>query len=593
MSNTEKIVANILFTLADDSKNLRKVSELIEEADSKEEVFQGVSEYVNILHAILNEHSDYNQEEIIEFINQFSKYLNLNSKDENGQTPLHLIAKKGYSAVAHLLFNSKLQFMEPMELFSVDNEGRRAVDLASAELKSNFESAMQAEFINRIILVHPLQPNSILNLLYMTGKDHLVAYNVKGDFDLPRTTANAVVVDDTILSDDATIGAHLAFNSHQYSKSFIDRPHVHWWWNGLFQANSGGDWELSYVAFFEPLASMEKVMGCAPYDTMTMGAHQFTENSCLLVPFDCIEQLKARLKDYKGTIVGFDPQNETLRAAVNRIMQEKYPQAFKLVGKSGDDINQVAMSGGDRNFNFALAKERGYNCSTGYFEQLSLQCDSETSIPLMRSEKELLLPEYKQYAAGRFVGLHRNSPTDVESNRLIKILNTVSCRPETIEQNKRHFAACGTKLNELCLVEAFRVYKKLTEYSSSTGMHDYATYILKKALAADLLAVLTNGDKSFRSNPNLVRNLVDSNYKALLHRAEALSNSATLPSDPELEAYKTSQIDEYRSFLKSLPESMHKFSKTSQSFYSSEAARSESFSERKNKDDEAPRIERR
>lgn len=311
------------------------------------------------------------------------------------------------------------------------------------------------DFVSRIILVHPLQHNSIVNLMLMLGKSHLIAYDPKTNtIDLIKTVSKAIIEDNMILRDNATFGFHLDFDP--YTNSFIDRPHIHWWWNGLFQANSGGDWEHSFFAFLEPLASMEKVMGCAYYDTMTMGPHQLTKDSCIVVPKDTVASLKERLKDYPGKILGFYPAQETLRSAINRIMEENYPQAYKLIDKEGHNLNQRALSRGNRDFIDSLVKETAYDCGAGYFKQVSLQIDESQPILLIQGENELLMPEYRDYAQGKFVGLHSHSPTDVEHNNLIKLLKEISGSPAKIHQYKAHFINDATDPNALCTIEVFK-----------------------------------------------------------------------------------------------------------------------------------------
>ena len=421
------------------------------------------------------------------------------------------------------------------------------------------ESLTLEKFIQRIILVHPLQSNSIMNLLYQLNKDDLIAFDYDTNtYDLVKTTTNAIMKDDTILSNNAVIGSHLDFNAHQYSSSFIDRPHVHWWWNGLFQANSGGDWEHSYVAFFEPLVCMEKIMGCAPYDTMTMGPHKFTENSCLLVPDNCVEGLKSRLIKYNGKILGFNPDKEMLRTAINRVLQEHYPNAFNLVGKTGIDINQTAISGGNKDFNYALAEELDYNCSNGYFNQVSLQSNGSKPIPLMKGENELLFPEYKRYAKQRFVGLHSHSPTDIEHNKLMNVLKQVSCDFKKANKFKMHFIAFGENLSELCIVESLKIYEKLIKYSQNTGMHGYANYLIKKALIVDLATV----DSSINGDVHLqkIQDLLESKYQELLKwLLVTLTNGNTLPNPLDLKEYKANIVKDYRVFLTTVIESMHNF----------------------------------
>ncbi|KTD31492.1 MULTISPECIES: hypothetical protein [Legionella] len=429
------------------------------------------------------------------------------------------------------------------------------------------------DFTNRIILVHPLQPNSILDLLFKIGKDHLIAFNSETDsFDVSKTIQNAITQDDTLLTNDAIIGSHLAFSAHQYTHSFVDRPHVHWWWNGLFQANSGGDWEHSLVAFFEPLSAVDNVMGCAPYDTMTMGPHQFTKESCILVPDESVEPLRARLQSYPGKIIGFDPSKETLRSAINRVLEVHYPKAFIMTDKKGHNINELALSGGDNNFNPSQVRERNYNSVKGYFEDVFIRSEEGADlIPLMQGEKTLLMPAYQTYAQGRFVGLHSHSPTDIESDRLMKILRTVSVSPNKLPQFKPNFVGQeGVRnLNELVLVRTFTICQKLMEYSSETGLHSYAQYLLKKSFLADFRSVHQGQDGQMNMPVSEVQSLIDNHYKQLLRRVETLANALELPNDAECNHYKQQMVDEYRLFLENLPNSVHRFSNaTTQTFYS-------------------------
>jgi hypothetical protein len=286
------------------------------------------------------------------------------------------------------------------------------------------------EFSKKVILVHPLQSNSILDFIYKTNRDELAAFDVhSGAPDVFLTAVNAIAKDNTLLSDDALIGSHLDFSTNQYHDSFIDRPHMHWWWNGLFQANSGGDWEQSFFAYLEPLNEFDNVMGCAPYDTMTMGPHKLGSESCILVPLACASLLRERLKSYTGHIVTYNHTETTLRDAINKTLKDRYPQAFKLLNKKGQDINSIAMSDGDKNFDLALCQESDYNQYTGYYNSLYI---GSTDTPLMSGEGQIQFPAFRAYARGRFVGLHSSSPTDVESHRLTNVLKIVSAHPERI-----------------------------------------------------------------------------------------------------------------------------------------------------------------
>jgi hypothetical protein len=414
---------------------------------------------------------------------------------------------------------------------------------------SGSQNTSTEEFSKKVILVHPLQSNSILDFIYKTGKDQLAVFDTSsGSFNVLATAVNAIAHDNSLLSDEAVIGSHLNFSDDQYHDSFVDRPHIHWWWNGLFQANSGGDWEQSFFAYLEPLNQFDNVMGCAPYDTMTMGPHQLSDESCILVPLACGPLLQARLKNYKGKILTYDHVAITLRDAINQTMKTHYPDALNLVNKNGLDINKTAMSRGDQNFNQELCQESDYNPNTGYFN--SLYIDSP-DFPLMRGEGKIQLAAYDDYAKGKLVGLHRSSPTDVESNPLIKILKAVSLNPKKIGQYSHNFlnGQDNKNINELCLLAAYAQYKKLNLLALDTGAHNYARYLLTKAFIAEFQLIAHQLEKGIRPEEEL-RAMVEKNYSTLITSLEALFSAAQLPNDSAMQHYKKSMISEYSDLLK-------------------------------------------
>jgi|GEM_PF-3184825 tetratricopeptide (TPR) repeat protein len=388
------------------------------------------------------------------------------------------------------------------------------------------------DFASRVLLVHPLQSNSILNCLYDIGKDHLAVFDpIKGQFDAPLSAVNAIVKDNTMLTDDAVIGSHLSFTDDQYTDSFVDRPHIHWWWNGLFHANSGGDWETSLIAYIEPLSSFQNVMGCAPYDTMTMGSHQLSSHSCILVPQDSVDELKERLQNYEGRIIGFDPKTTTLRQAINQTIHNLYPQAFKLVNINGVDINELVLSGGDRNFDTKLCDAQDYDQYRGYFRKLFLKFPDAQIEPLMLNGNDIAYQPYKMFSTGRYVGLHSGSPTDNERNALINLLKKASKNPALIfkKENQSHFVGASSDVlpHQLCVIEAYAVYNKLLKLDPNTGAHDYARYLLKKAFIADYRSIYHANGHHDPLDRDYLKSLIETNFEILLQKIDALAKSGT------------------------------------------------------------------
>lgn len=372
-------------------------------------------------------------------------------------------------------------------------------------------------FIQGIILVHPLEPNSILNCLFDTGKEYLAVYNPETEnYDAALSSVNALVNDDTLLTNEAVIATHLAFEKFLYTNSFVDRPHIHWWWNGLFQANRGGDWEQSLIAYIEPLSQFKHVLSCAYYDTMTIGPHQLSRLSCIVLPMDYVPDLAKRLKSYEGKLIGYNPKKTTLRQAIHSIISKHYPEAFTLLNSNHQDINEVCFAQHDPS----------YNRLAGYFDELYITPPNQNSTLLIRSEKQILHPGYKQYAHGRYLGLHGGSPTDHESNPLIKILALVSRDPKKIaDANIRaHFIGFSgdKKIDQLCIVKAYHIFKQLLPLGSHTGIHSYAYYLIKKAIIADFESIHYEKTKTTQLSIAERQEMLESHFNHLLQKIENL-----------------------------------------------------------------------
>lgn len=371
-------------------------------------------------------------------------------------------------------------------------------------------------FSQRIILVHPLQANSII---YAT--DETLVFDQQNELDLMQTLINAYIKKDIMLTDEAVIGSHLHFTQMQYTNSFVDRPHIHWWWNGLFHANSGGNWEDAFFAWLEPMDRFSHVIGCAPYDTMTVGPHQLSEASCILVPQICVSALRERLKQYHGKIIGYDHLTTTLRQAINASIKEHYPETLHLLNKNGKDINEPQLCNNNGQFDNKKCSEYDYEHNAGYFRSLYIRDKEGPILPLMKGLDSIELPAFKEYQKGRFIGLHQGAPTDVERNKTITVLKLVTNKPESIAKYADNFIAKGSDPQKLCILETYKVYKKLTVFAQNTGAHDYADYLVKKALIADLRSLCPTAP----IEPKALSNLIEPNYEMLLMNVQQVADN--------------------------------------------------------------------
>lgn len=379
------------------------------------------------------------------------------------------------------------------------------------------------DFASRVLLVHPLQANSIL-----LATDEQLVFTDNNDFDLMQTLINAYIKKSIMLTDEAVIGSHLRFAQTQYTNSFVDRPHIHWWWNGLFHANSGGNWEDSLFAWLEPMDQFSHLIGCAPYDTMTVGSHKLSNASCILVPQICVEALSERLKAYQGNIIGYDHQTVSLRQAINATIKQYYPDTLQLTNKDGKDINEPELCNNNWQFNSAKCQEYDYDHHAGYFKALYVKDEQDQITPLMKGAATIQSADFQAYAQGRFIGLHQGAPTDVERNPIIKTLKAASHNPALT--NGDNFIAHARNADLLCILEAYKVYQTLIVFNENTGAHDYAHYLIKKALIADFISLGT-----VPVEYQTLSEIIEPNYGMLLNSVRQFAHA---PGKQALQTYR-------------------------------------------------------
>ncbi|VVC75125.1 hypothetical protein AQUSIP_04010 [Aquicella siphonis] len=411
---------------------------------------------------------------------------------------------------------------------------------------SRKNESFNEDFAENVILVSSVQSESAMNFLISDPSyEGLVAEVLSNELD-PAT----VVFERTehFIKNDGTIASHLNFTANQYASAFVDRPHMHWTWNGLVHANSGGDWETARIAYLEPLSEFAHVFSCAPYDTMVVGSHTLSRRSIILVPMEILNSLKKKMERYEGEIIGYDPKKMSLRQAVATIIQDKFPHAFRLVNKNKTDICTLSVSDGKRNIDISVCSHHDYNQACGYFNAYYIKTEDE-EIELMDSPSTIRLAEYREYTQGRHVGLHHGSATDIESHASFKKLKAVSEHPESaIAKNMSVLVgAKGAKfIPGLLSVEAYHKYEDLQRYHKGTGLRHYADYLVKKAMIADCRSIHfeLGMDGSLKSEQ--LKSIIDDHYEELLNNLAAVATSG---SKSDLLAYRKSLLDAYMKVL--------------------------------------------
>lgn len=561
-----------LFLITDKPKNISTLNTLLEQSGDPCCLLKRLESAtgVNVIAQISQGKIECSEASLTVFLNQLGMIVNPNERAQDKQTLLDFLAKNNYHKLLGSLGHHELSLAAPT---STSSSSTGSSSTENNTMKTTAD--MTREFVKRIILVHPLQANSLLYYLFGNNKEALVAYTSTGDIDTMGSAVNAVVHDDAMLTDDAGIGRHLDFENRADDSGFIDRPHIHWWMNGLFQANSGGDWEDAIIAYLEPLAQFDHVMGSAPYDVMTMGPHRLSKQSCIIVPENATKALEKRLHDFHGKIIGYDPDKISLREAINEVLASHYPEAYHFLNKHGDDVNAVGMSSGGQDFDTSRCRKYDYDSNLGYFRELFIkQGPGSTPIAFMRGRDEVLFEPFKAYVKGRYIGLHQGAPTDVERDPQFKLLAKVSAHPQTqIGHNKQAFIGFDSaRPATLLSISCYRKYIELKSFSPETGMHDYAYYFIRKAIIADLQSLHLARQGEVLPADQVKARLSKPAVAGIIHRLKLLSES---PNDTNLKQYQDFINQVYLRKLdvgasKALSEEMHNNPQTDQNITKTE-----------------------
>ncbi len=369
------------------------------------------------------------------------------------------------------------------------------------------------EFEQKIILVTAWAPNSVVNNLI--NNDEALTEEMMQLWDKPEELTSLIISQYNHLikyiDNDGIIGKHLDFKNNTYTNTFIDRPHSHWSWNSLCHANKGGTWENSPIVALEPLNKFDNVYGVAPYDTMVLGPHKLSNESVILVPNNYKIQLENRINsgnEFIGTIVGYDPQQQTIRKVVAEQIQTKY-HGFELQNKNNENIANIEITDKETSIT-----QYDYDFIYGNFNNLFINNNNLNNISA-----------YKQYINNRHTGLHLNSATDIESNQHFNKLKTLSTKPENIDSTNKDDANIFNAVKEQC--------EQLYKLNVNTGTHNFAEYLIKKMIIVDLRSNAKAGNPPRTLPDDELKKKTEHIYTRLL-----LNNSTTLRPNLTHDDYK-------------------------------------------------------
>lgn len=540
MLSTEDLMIIIATDLA--TKHL-SVNELMKSIDSAEKPEEVVSEFDEVedglLHLLLSK-AYVNEDEIITFVKKYSAYLNPNRQTKTGETALHVMAQKDMLKLSALVLSGELQFASKPNLYAKNESGKTPAEMAGVLTNDLFKEVMQDDFMDRVVLVTSFATDSVFN--YLMDNEFETVVWTDSEPNARASVIKAIAEKSGLIADDGTIGKHLDFAGTLYDKSFVDRPHSHWTWNHLCHPNIGGSWEEALIAVIDPLTSFKNVEGIVPYDTTVMGPHRLSEQSIILVPNDAVPALTKRLKEegnFLGTIQGYDPSAMTLRQALEKAMKTTYPKAATLFNHKAGNVNGAKITK-------PTAGYFGYDFTNGYFDELFMQFDGNLEA-LMKGRGTICLPAYQEYSQGRHVGMHTGSVSDIEKNSILLHLKEVSTKPDKLIEKMPYLIGRegNKKISQLCTVEAYKVYQRLHHYSEETGAHDYAEYLLKKAIIADFRAYHYQVDAKEPALDSIkLKQMVDESFEGLVAALEKITHHGA-----DLTEYRATMAETYTKVL--------------------------------------------
>ena len=336
------------------------------------------------------------------------------------------------------------------------------------------------ELTQHVVLVHAVQPDRLCNLF-------------PEEFDWTQVGAsyNCLFAIKKMLTQDGVLGSNLDSKHRQFRGPLNFHPHIHRSWNQLVQRHTFVTWDDSLIAILEPLGSFEdspqhhSALGIAPYDTFTIGSHQLSANSTIIVP-DIIEvEVRQYLTGFRGKIVSYNLKENhfPLREEIFNAIQRYYPETWHLVDhKSGHKIGAESQL-----------------TPSGYSEITCVEKRNGDRIILIsqegRQEGQLKATAIKKAVkSGKYLGIHNNCVTywlEDRSQVFSQNLKPFKKNPTSIIGNPLFagYVAEGG-LAKLLVLKSLEFQEKMHQFSPETGAGEVGDYILKESIYADMMSLL-------------------------------------------------------------------------------------------------------
>ena len=357
------------------------------------------------------------------------------------------------------------------------------------------------EIADHVVLVHAINHESnychglnesVLKKLGMNAEDAFNRALVEPSFKQLLSIIGAV-------TPSGVIGHHLDFEKKEFNNELIDRPHIHWCWNMLVEPNDGGDWEEAKIALLEPLKNFKTPpFGIAPYDTLTIGKHQFSKDAILLVPKSIVEDVRKYFKDFQGDIVGYTG-SKPLRNKIAKVLKKYYPSTWHMCDEKGK-----------------LIAREGRRSAAGYRKITCVKTHEGKIIRLLEGErrprsKALEFPE----SSKRFIGLHLKGATyrlEDNNDHYFRDLKRFKGNHNNVKENPLFAGNIENYegLKGLGSLSCLDVCHDLMEYDPKTGTHDLSQYLLNEALYADIVSIF------LKDNPDAAFELSSLDLKIIL-----------------------------------------------------------------------------
>lgn len=415
--------------------------------------------------------------------------------------------------VKHKEFHSLLNLSELTTKHAPSSSSvfKEALKPESIPIKGN---CSLKEMVPHIVLVHAILPDSIWN-----GEGELTKELDVNKIEDKNYMASFTI--QKILTSDGRIGRHLQFNNGEFTRGLEDRPHIHWCWNQLVPPNRKNSWEEARIAVLEPLSTFEdstdhKPYGVAPYDTLIFGEHCLSERSIVLVPKPILKIVRSHLCAYKGKVIGYDPA-KTLRVAIFEKLNKKYPNTWHVCTEKGQPLGPYQQS----------------PTETGCRAKTFIRKEDGTVLHLLQGESRAKSQSMKEYLASkRFIGLHHNSTTIwVEDRPYFKLLKKFTKQHDTVVNrsyfgNQEYYRFAGhvdsaEDVERLVVLKAFNLAQSLNEYDPATNAQNFAKYIMRETMHADLVSCCSPSDAPLSFlDARLILNI---HYDSLMRSLDNLS----------------------------------------------------------------------